>query len=201
MTPFFWLVASFSYATLPACIAAIAYTAPQTFPETSLYHCVECGYSRRGLAPNDRCPECGAARWVVPKGPGTLQRIAVALLGPGIAAMVAATVTLLMRPADELAIVVCVALAPYVVPALIVFFAHRRDALAIVVTNQAIAAGVCSMLLSFAAWSDWSAGPQAGDIGWPITAVILLSLLYAVVLLVNAIVLAVFVSRRGAGSG
>jgi hypothetical protein len=129
---------------------------------------------------------------------GAVERVGVALLPAAITATVATSITLRMRPADDVRVILLITVAPYAIPALLILIKYRPEKPSLTLPSTVTLACLGNLILAIVMRTYWSSPVDNEDFGWPVTDIALLSLAYAILFLVA---IPVWVIARPASSG
>lgn len=169
--------------------------------------CPECGYEVHSIDPDSPCPECGYKRslGLIKRRCTAVEvayRVAVALLAPGLTAMVSAAMSLVMQPLHTLHYAVLVSCAPYAISVIAVLAVYRPragdgDVVAKVLLG---AAAVCNIVMAYVMHSYWSDTKSNDDYGWPMSHVMMYAVVLGVVVIAPGCAIAAFACRRMQGA-
>lgn len=166
-----------------ACVAApaaiaIAYKTKKALPKIDLCH--NCSYSLKGLATPCTCPECGSLT------DGSISRkyrvrdvvycMAIMVISPAIGAAAAIVPYAMWLPPVDLWRVMCIAAAPYVLVSLSAAAFCRVANFHVLLSIIVFITVWSAFLMMFVATMYWHAPSSPSDSGWPLTNVILLSI-------------------------
>jgi hypothetical protein len=192
---------AFAWGLLLVSCAAFWWSARRLHSAGNEEACKACGYERFGLRATGACPECAGTTWVRGherlRGARGVQRLAMALLPGTIGVVAMGSLALGIQP-QSLPHSVVIAGAAYAVLTIVLCIRYRfHAARKLWLWSAALAIG-CSAFQGIVVGAYWSGPPPYGDSGWPLTDVVLTSLVCFVFTLMACPLIWVFTALPGA---